>query len=321
MSRQAISTRVGTPLCATRRRLRLRVASAADTNHDHATRGGLSIGDEKSIGGEEGARGAVPRVDVSVPVWERTPNRTGVACILYLVYHNAMKNLRPIKATHLSESVYEALESAILQGELGPNSTVHDRQLAELLGVSRTPVRDALHRLECSGLVQRQPRGGWRVAGFDPQDVEEVFELRRALEPLGLKRLSRSWDEATVRELTTLFDEFPDQLPRDLYPEYLKRDHDFHSRLMECSENRRAIDFYTSLRHQIDRVRHYLSYGYEGRVDDSLSEHREICRAIDACDLEGATELLLYHLRQVETMFVKLAEEHQIERWLSARRA
>ncbi len=230
-----------------------------------------------------------------------------------------MKNLRPIKATQLSESVYEALEAAILQGELVPSTTVHDRHLAEVLGVSRTPVRDALHRLECYGLVERRHPGGWKVAGFLTKDVEEVFELRRALEPLGLRGLSKTWDEATVQELTSFFDGFPDQLPRDLYPEYLARDHDFHSRLMECSGNHRAINFYTSLGHHTDRVRHYLSYGYEGRVDDSLSEHREVCRAIDAHDLEGATELLLHHLHQVERMFAELAEERQIEQWLNTR--
>ncbi len=248
-----------------------------------------------------------------------THRRTAVARILYLVYHPAMANLRPIKSVRLSESVYEAIESAILQGELAPDSTVRDRQLADVLGVSRTPVRDALHRLECYGLVRQRDSKGWMVTGVEPKDIREVFELRRTLEPLGLEYLSRDWDETTVQELSSSFDDFPKPLPRELYPYYLKRDHDFHRRIVECARNSRLTNFYTSLSHLIDRIRHYLSYGYEGRVDASLAEHRQICGAIAARDLQAATEQLINHLSQVEQMFTELAQEHQLDQWLNRR--
>lgn len=215
----------------------------------------------------------------------------------------------------MNESVYKAIESAILQGELAPNSTLNDRRLAELLGVSRTPVRDALHRLESSGLVERQTRAGWTVTGIDPEDVKEIFELRRVLEPLGLKRLSETWNPVIVRELSSFFDEFPNQLPRYLYLEYLRRDHDFHSRIVECSQNKRGIYFHGILEHQINRIRHYLSFGYEGRVDTSLAEHRQICAAIGDHDLQAATALLQEHLNTVEVLMTNFAREQQFEQW------
>ncbi len=246
-------------------------------------------------------------------------DRRAVASLRYLVYHIRVTNLRLIKTTYVNESVYEALERAILHGELPPRAALNDRRLAEMLGVSRTPVRDALHRLEGSGLVERRGRHGWAVAGLEPRDVEEVFELRRVLEPLGLERLAETWEEAAVRELSSFFDGFDEPLRREQYPEYLGRDHDFHKRIVACSRNSRVIGFYGILEQQIDRVRHYLSYGYEGRVEASLAEHKRICAAIGARELESAKGLLLEHLNMVEKTMVSFVESQDLERIIRER--
>lgn len=237
-----------------------------------------------------------------------------------MVYHIRVTNLRPIKATYVNESVYEALKRAILHGELPPGAALNDRRLAEMLEVSRTPVRDALHRLEGSGLVERRGRHGWAVAGLEARDVEEIFELRRLLEPLGLNRLAETWDEATVQELASFFDEFTGPLHHEQYPNYLSRDHGFHKRIVQCSQNSRAIAFYGVLENQIDRIRHYLSYGYEGRVNASLPEHQRICAAIGARDLKLARELLLEHLNMVEKTMVSFVESQELERLIREHR-
>src|SRR3712207_5219229 len=93
-----------------------------------------------------------------------------------------MAQLRRIEVVRINEQVHEAIEAAIVRCELGPGAVLGDRQLAEMLGVSRTPVRDALHRLESSGLVERRGRMGWMVSTFAIQDVRELFELRRVLD-------------------------------------------------------------------------------------------------------------------------------------------
>jgi DNA-binding GntR family transcriptional regulator len=221
--------------------------------------------------------------------------------------------LRPINAVHINEQVYEAIETAVVRCELGPGELLGDRQLAEALGVSRTPVRDALHRLESSGLVERRGRAGWAVSAFALRDVHELFELRRVLEPLGLERLSESWEEATVGELSRFFDDFPERIPEDLLPRYLHTDRRFHKRLVECTANGRIVRFYEVVEKQIDRVRHYVSYNYEGRVEDSLAEHREICAAIAARDLLAATGALVRHLRKVEELIATLAQERGVD--------
>jgi DNA-binding GntR family transcriptional regulator len=224
-----------------------------------------------------------------------------------------MAQLRPIEVARINEQVYEAIETAIVRCELGPGNVLGDRQLAEVLGVSRTPVRDALHRLESSGLVERRGRMGWMVSTFALQDVRELFELRRIFEPLGLERLSEAWEEAVVRELSHSFEKFPERLTRDLLPDYLHEDRRFHKEIVGCSRNGRIIRFYGTVEKQIDRIRHYLSYNYEGRVEASLKEHREICAAIAAHDLSAATEALDNHLRNVEELISALARERGLD--------
>jgi DNA-binding GntR family transcriptional regulator len=224
-----------------------------------------------------------------------------------------MAQLRRIEVVQINEQVYEAIEAAILRCELGPGVVLGDRQLAELLGVSRTPVRDALHRLEPSGLVERRGRMGWMVSTFALQDVRELFELRRIFEPLGLERLSETWDEAVVRELSHSFEKFPERLTQDLLPDYLHGDRRFHKEIVGCGRNGRVTRFYGTVEKQIDRIRHYLSYNYEGRVEASLKEHREICAAIAARDLSAATEALDNHLRNVEELITELARERGLD--------
>ena len=224
-----------------------------------------------------------------------------------------MAQLRRIEVVRINEQVYEAVEAAIVRCELEPGAVLGDRRLAEVLEVSRTPVRDALHRLESSGLVERRGRMGWMVSTFALQDVRELFELRRVLEPLGLERLSETWDEAVVRELSHSFEKFPERLTEDLLLDYLHDDHRFHKKIVECSRNVRVIRFYGTVEKQIDRIRHYLSYNYEGRVEASLKEHREICAAIAACDLSAATEALNDHLRDVEELITALARERGLD--------
>src|SRR5665811_521759 len=107
-----------------------------------------------------------------------------------------MNSLIPITHLGLSGSVRDAIESAIVHGELAPGSQLVDRHLASMLNVSRTPVREALRQLEPSGLVRRQVRGGvssWVVVEFREQDIRELFELRRLLEPCGLTWLDAHW--------------------------------------------------------------------------------------------------------------------------------
>ncbi|QVQ52652.1 GntR family transcriptional regulator [Spiractinospora alimapuensis] len=210
----------------------------------------------------------------------------------------------------MSESAYEAIESAIIHGDLPPGTPLVDRHLSEALGVSRTPIRDAMQSLEAAGLVDRR-RGRYAVAGFALGDVAELFEVRRLVEPLGLDRLAETWEEEVVEELSTFFDRAPTPGPPGPYEEYLARDHAFHKRIVALSDNSRLIRFYEQTEKHINRIRHFLAPGYEGRMREVVNEHQDICVAIEAHDLPVAREALLAHLRAGEETMRKFLAQRQ----------
>jgi len=221
-----------------------------------------------------------------------------------------MNNLKPIAHVDLSGSVRDAIESAIVECELAPGTHLVDRHLAAMLNVSRTPVRDALRQLEPLGLVRRQGRGamaGWVVAEFRESDVHELFELRRLFEPLGLVRLSAQWDDELTHRLATFFDDFSFPLERTDYEDYLRRDRAFHKAIVMNSGNSRVIHFYEIMEKQMDRIRHFLATGYEGRMERIEAEHQALCDAIAAQDVDAAVAALTHHLRQGEEAMIVFA--------------
>lgn len=226
-----------------------------------------------------------------------------------------MSHLKPITRTGLGVSVRDAIEAAIVHCELAPGTQLVDRHLALQLNVSRTPVREALQQLEQTGLVRRQDRGAnfsWVVAEFREQDVRELFELRRTLEPLGLRWLGAHWDDAIAQRLATAFDAFGGHVERSRYEEYIQRDRQFHKEIVTLSHNVRAVTFYGIMEKQIDRIRHFLSTGYEGRMDKIVAEHEALCAAIAARDIDGAIEKLIHHLHQGEELMIRFANERHI---------
>jgi DNA-binding GntR family transcriptional regulator len=212
--------------------------------------------------------------------------------------------VRPIPAVQLGDRTYESIRAAIVGGELAPRQALVDRQLAEQLQVSRTPVREALHRLEADGLVQPRGRAGWEVTDFTEQDVHELFQLRMLLEPAGIDALAKAPDDALVERVATFFDGYDHPVAPDRYEDYVARDRAFHDLLVACSGNRRLQRFYAVLEAHIDRGRHFLTGSARGRTDDTLDEHRAVAVAVGDLDFARAREALLRHLRTGEELMV-----------------
>ncbi|WP_116043777.1 GntR family transcriptional regulator [Amycolatopsis palatopharyngis] len=222
--------------------------------------------------------------------------------------------IKPQRVVSLSDRVFEALEDAIVRCELKPGEVVTDRTLSARLEVSRTPVREALQRLAASGLVAPRDRGtGWEIAGFDERDLSELFELRKALEPLGLRQLlgGHEPDPREIQILSRFFDDFEEPIEVSEYSRYFRRDNEFHKKMVACTENNRIIGFYGIVERQIDRGRHFLSTGYQGRIEENLAEHKSITRAIAERDLNRAIDALLHHLTRGEEL---MAEHIKAER-------
>lgn len=220
-----------------------------------------------------------------------------------------MDALRPIESKSMKESAYASIERAILCCDLTPGTLLSDRQLSDALGISRTPVREALQSSEAPGFVGRRRRVGWVVAGFSRADVSELFEIRRMVEPVGLEKLARNWDSYSTGELSNYFERFKAPLIPEAYHEYLRRDYEFHKQVVDWSVNSRLIQFYEVVEKQIDRTRHYLAPRYAGRIHSVVEEHWMICAAMGERDFEAARQRLLEHLYSGERAMIRFMEE------------
>lgn len=215
--------------------------------------------------------------------------------------------LVPIKLDNykpLREIVFETLRDAIITGKLGPGERLMEIQLAEEMGVSRTPVREAIRKLELEGFVVMVPRKGAYVAGVSIKDIADVFEVRAALEALAA---SLAAERITDEEL--------DQLERSLVSinevsdgkninKVVESDIDFHDLLYQASRNQKLINIITNLKEQLQRYR-ATSLAVTGRTKDAVDEHRAIVEALAERNGELAAELARRHIENAENVMLE----------------
>ena len=216
-----------------------------------------------------------------------------------------MNTFEPIETQSLAERVAGVIRSAIISGQLAPGAPIRDRQVADELGVSRTPVRDALHRLHSEGLAEPKGRAGWSVTAFTEQDVHELFQLRMLLEPQGLVALENDPDPARIAQMGEAFESFEHPIPSEQHMEYFTADDNFHRLIVACSHNSRLVAFYGNLKNHINRGRFILSGSSAARLEDTLDEHNEVIEAVIEGDFARARSALIAHLGTGEKLMVQ----------------
>ncbi|WJL96961.1 GntR family transcriptional regulator [Microbacterium sp. ET2] len=210
---------------------------------------------------------------------------------------------------NLGERAIEEIRTAIISGSLPPLAILRDREVAEQLGVSRTPVREALHRLQSEGLVEPRGRQGWVVTDFTEQDVHELFQLRMMLEPAGIDSLQSTADQEQLTRIVGHFEEFSHPIPKEQMASYFANDDSFHRAIVAASRNQRMIEFYSILNAHINRGRYILSGSHEERMEQTLDEHQEIVEALTVHDFARARTALIEHLRTGEALMLRELRE------------
>ncbi len=212
------------------------------------------------------------------------------------------KPLVPIRLDNykpLRELVFESLREAILNGQLKPGERLMEIQLAEEMGVSRTPVREAIRKLELEGTVVMIPRKGAYVAGLSMKDVADVFEIRGALEGLAAELAAERITDDEMEELERYLVMTAEEIDTGNLDDVVQADTDFHSLLYKASRNSRLPQILNNLREQIQRFR-TTSLSYPGRMKFALEEHRKIVEAIGARDGDLARKLAQEHIENAE---------------------
>jgi DNA-binding GntR family transcriptional regulator len=192
----------------------------------------------------------------------------------------------------LREVVCETLRDAIRKGVLKPGERLMEIQLAEELGVSRTPVREAIRKLELEGYVIMMPRRGTYVANLSIRDVNEVFEIRTSLDSLASGLAAERITDEELERLQRLLVMIGEYIEENNMEKIVETDTEFHDILYQASRNTRLVGIIFNLREQLTRFRS-TSMAYPGRLKETLEEHRHLVEAIaqgDALEAQRAAE-------------------------------
>ena len=210
----------------------------------------------------------------------------------------------------LRDVVFNTLRQAILKGELKPGERLMEIQLANKLGVSRTPIREAIRKLELEGLVLMIPRKGAEVAEITEKSLRDVLEVRKALEELAVQLACDKITEEEILQLKRTAKEFEEALKADDVTKFAQADVKFHDVIYKATDNLRLIQLLNNLQEQMYRYR--IEYLKDIAVRRTLAqEHRAICEALRKKDKESALKYVYVHVDNQQKAIIRSLNEQE----------
>lgn len=203
----------------------------------------------------------------------------------------------------LRDVVFNSLREGILTGELKPGERLMEIHLANRLGVSRTPIREAIRMLELEGLVTMIPRRGAEVANISRQDLEDVLEVRRALDVLAVTLACERITDEEVDKLEIAAKEFEQFTKEKDATTIADADVRFHDIILMASRNNRLIQMVNNLAERIYRYR--LEYIKDSSTHSRLiEEHTAILSAVKSRDIVAAKKVVELHIDNQEKKII-----------------
>jgi len=210
----------------------------------------------------------------------------------------------------LKEVVFRVLREAIIQGELSPGSRLLEIQLSEQLGVSRTPVREALQMLKEEGLVDIIPRKGAVVAGITEKQMKDVLEVRVAMEELAVRLCAERITQSALLELEEAEKAFEESFGLSDVNNCALCDEKFHSIISEATGNKSLVMMLSAFREQMYRFR--VAYLMREEFHETLvREHRDILNAIRANNASAAVAVLRRHIDGQQSMVLEMVKNEK----------
>lgn len=226
--------------------------------------------------------------------------------------------VEPLEATEknrgtLADQVFQALQTAIVAGDLGPGEKISEQELAARFGTSRGPLRDALRRLEARRLVTTTPNAGARVVSLSPQQLIELYQTREALEGMTCRLAATHMSDDEIDDLERLLERHEADIQRTDGAEYFQQegDLDFHFRIADGCHNEMLRTTLCEDHYQLMRVYRNKFSNQLGRPSRALAEHRMILEAIRDRDGELAELLMRRHIRNARKAFERRIAQTQ----------
>lgn len=208
----------------------------------------------------------------------------------------------------LRELVYEELRNLILSGEIKPGTRMMEIELADSMGVSRTPIREAIRKLEKEGLVTIEPRKGAYVSTISMNDIVNILQIRGTLEGLAATLAATRIKEIELMKLKEASQAFDRAVEEGNTKEMISNDTLFHHIIVEASGNDLLIKMVTDLQEIVLRFR-YLYYKDFKRAEKMPPEHANILRAIETGSGEMARSAAEFHINSLRDMIIMDSNE------------
>ena len=195
----------------------------------------------------------------------------------------------------LGEHVFDNLKQAIIRGNILPGEWLVESHIAQMLGISRTPVREAIHKLERERLIERQPRGGFTVLGLTQSDIEETFGIRSVLEGYAARLATTKHQPKELKALENKVAEFQGHLNKKQLDALPGINTDFHDLLYALSKSPRLIHMINALRDQIFRFRQMILKN-DKLAKISNEDHIQMLKSMRKRDAEMVEKLVRDHI-------------------------
>ena len=220
---------------------------------------------------------------------------------------NRMLNLDLHNHRPLREIVYEELKRQILVGEIAPGTRMMEVDLAEEMGVSRTPVREAIRKLEKEGLVTIEPRRGAYASGISIKDILDVLEVRQNLEGMAASLAARKVTEEEKQDFIRANAAYKAAILSGNTDEIIKNDEYFHQLIVNYSDNKTLTQLLSQVQELALRFR-YIYYDDFSRYERMPKEHEEIEEAILSGDIAKAKVVAEEHVAHLKEFVIKHGE-------------
>jgi DNA-binding GntR family transcriptional regulator len=204
----------------------------------------------------------------------------------------------------LSHRIFKIIEKAILTGTIKPGERIIETDLAKKLGTSKSPVREALRKLEGEGVVQLLPRKGYVVKEIDRKSIDDFFDIMLIVEPATVRMSLRKKQDHVCKELDEFISKMERQLKKRDFDSYLVLNDQFHMYFYQLADNEWATKFSQMLRKQADMLRS-LSLFTRNRFTPSMEEHRAIVEAYKKSDESALVKAVENHLIRFKDNILK----------------
>lgn len=222
-----------------------------------------------------------------------------------------MKKLVVKDSSTIRKRVYAQLRDQILRGEIGPQERLIETKIAQEIGTSRTPVREALHNLEVEGLIESIPRVGYRVKFLNPGEVEEICAIRATIEEMAAAWAMNKAPGKLVSELKRNISQSGKAVAQGTAKAFVELDSQFHEIIAKLSGSPRLLELAQTLRRHMLRYRIGSIYTMEN-VRRAIDGHKGILRAIEKADRLGVGQAIRVHLEQSKRDILRYAFKENI---------